>query len=141
MGYDRLMRAKREMDKDVIRRLGRSLNDLHALLRRLDGDKSEVTRSSRLTTLLIAVCRRILPVREIRPAELQSITPSREGFLKILDFYFFSDASKYCFGENFSGPNWFTRLKGNVAIFSVANSQMQPAYNQFAVSGVHRKPS
>ena len=32
------------------------------------------------------------------------------------------DASLYCFGEHFSGPNWFTRLKRNVAILSVADA-------------------
>ena len=44
------------------------------------------------------------------------------GYLQILDFYFFSDASLYCFGEHFSGPNWFTRLKRNVAILSVQDA-------------------
>merc|ERR1711924_98247 len=99
-----------------------------------------VTRSSRLTTLLITVCRRILPPREIHPGDLRNIPPSRAGYLKILDFYFFSDANVYCFGENFSGPNWFTRLKGDVAIISVFDSQKVLAYNQFSVSGMYHKP-
>merc|ERR1711918_6364 len=86
------------------------------------------------------VCRRVLPVREIQPADLGEIPPSRLGYLKILDFYFFSDAGKYCFGENFSGPNWFTRLKSNVAILSVTDASKTTIYNQFAVSGVHNKP-
>jgi hypothetical protein len=138
--HSHLMRAKERSDKENVRSLGRSLNDLHALLRRLEADKCEVTRNSRLATLLITVCRRVLPARTIKPAQLTDIPPSRTGFLKILDFYFFSDATQYCFGDNFSGPNWFTRLKGNVAILSVADSQKRTAYNQFAVSGVHQKP-
>ena len=32
------------------------------------------------------------------------------------------DANLYCFGEHFSGPNWFTRLKRNVAILSVIDA-------------------
>lgn len=135
-----LLRAKEGSDKDSVRSLGRSLNDIHALLRRLDVDKSEVTRNSRLATLLITVCRRVLPVREIEPLDLRGIPPSHAGFLKVLDFYFFTDANKYCFGENFSGPNWFTRLKGNVAILLVNGSETGTAYNQFAVSGRHHKP-
>eukprot|EP00435_Cladocopium_sp_Y103_P060316 s936_g22.t1 len=33
-----------------------------------------------------------------------------------------ADANLYCFGEHFSGPNWFTRLKRNVAILSVIDA-------------------
>ena len=39
-----------------------------------------------------------------------------------LTCYSTKDASLYCFGEHFSGPNWFTRLKRNVAILSVLDA-------------------
>ncbi|CAJ1438419.1 unnamed protein product [Effrenium voratum] len=50
------------------------------------------------------------------------------------------DASLYCFGEHFSGPNWFTRLKRNVAILSVADADGNSVYNNFAVSGEYKTP-
>lgn len=136
----KLLHAKLGPDKELVRSLGRSLNDLRALLRRLDADRHEVTRNSRLAALLITVCRRVLPVREIRPTDLHVIPASPSGYLKIMDFYFFSDAAKYCFGENYSGPNWFTRLKRNVAILAIYDSSSNPVYNQFAVSGQRNKP-
>merc|ERR1711948_23315 len=72
--------------------------------------------------------------------DLGEIVPSHEGYLQILEFYFFSDASIYCFGEHYSGPNWFTRLKRNVAILQVHNAAGQIVYNAFAVSGEHKTP-
>jgi hypothetical protein len=72
--------------------------------------------------------------------ELKTIVPCIIGYLRILDFYFFSDASKYCFGERYSGPNWFTRLKRNVAILQVLGTNEELIYNDFAVSGVYNKP-
>mmetsp|Transcript_66032 Transcript_66032/g.185870 ORF Transcript_66032/g.185870 Transcript_66032/m.185870 type:complete len:388 (-) Transcript_66032:299-1462(-) len=138
--HGKLLRAKAGSDQQQVRSLGRSLNDLRALLRKLEADRHEVTRNSRLAALLVLACRHVLPAREVDPAELHEIPPSREGYFKILDFYFFSDASKYCFEEHYSGPNWFTRLKRNIAIFAVADGEGKPVYNQFAVSGVHKKP-
>jgi len=138
--HAKLLRAKAGPDRQQVRSLGRSLNELRGLLRRLEADRHEVMRNSRLATLLVSACRRVLPVREVDPAGLVEIPPSRAGYLKILDHYFFSDASKYCFEDNYSGPNWFTRLKRNIAIFSVVDGANSTVYNQFAVSGVHRKP-
>merc|ERR1712061_521499 len=97
----------------AVRCTGRSFNDLKALVRRLDEERRLITRNSAIAALLVTVCRRVLPVRQIDPAELREIQPSYEGYLQILEFYFFSDASIYCFGEHYSGPNWFTRLKRN----------------------------
>jgi len=113
---------------------------LKALTRRLDCERRSLTKNSVLATLLVTVCRRILPVRRIDPAELTNIPASYEGYLQILDFYFFSDANLYCFGEHFSGPNWFTRLKRNVAILSVIDADGNCVYNNFAVSGEYKTP-
>ncbi|CAL1129280.1 unnamed protein product [Cladocopium goreaui] len=52
----------------------------------------------------------------------------------------FWDANLYCFGEHFSGPNWFTRLKRNVAILSVIDADGNCVYNNFAVSGEYKTP-
>lgn len=138
--HGKLLHAKMGADPELVRSLGRTLNDLRALMRRLEADRSEVLRNSRLAALLVTVCRRVLPVRQINPMELKTIDPCHNGYLRILDFYFFSDASKYCFGERYSGPNWFTRLKRNVAILEVLGENKELIYNDFAVSGVYNKP-
>eukprot|EP00933_Yihiella_yeosuensis_P061280 TRINITY_DN64085_c0_g1_i1.p1 TRINITY_DN64085_c0_g1~~TRINITY_DN64085_c0_g1_i1.p1 ORF type:complete len:422 (-),score=88.11 TRINITY_DN64085_c0_g1_i1:92-1357(-) len=135
-----LLGAKDRADMSAVRACGRSLNDLKTLTRRLDGERRSLTKNSALAALLVTVCRRILPVRHIDPKDLRGILPSYEGYLQILDFYFFSDASLYCFGEHFSGPNWFTRLKRNVAILSVFDSEGKNLYNSFAVSGEFKTP-
>merc|ERR1712226_1719245 len=127
-------------DMSAVRAAGRSLNDLKALSRRLGGERRALTKNSALAALLVTVCRRVLPVRQIDPTELREIDPSYDGYLRILDFYFFSDASLYCFGEHDSGPNWFTRLKRNVAILLVRDDAGHCVYNAFAVSGEHRTP-
>lgn len=138
--HSELLVAKERADMVAVRAAGRSLNDLKALTRRLDGERRGLTKNSALAALLVTVCRRVLPVRQIDPAELREIQPSYEGYLQILEFYFFSDASIYCFGEHYSGPNWFTRLKRNVAILMVHNAAGQTMYNAFAVSGEHKTP-
>lgn len=135
-----LLATKDREDMSAVRAYGRSLNDLKALTRRLDCERRSLTKNSVLATLLVTVCRRILPVRRIDPAELTNIPASYEGYLQILDFYFFSDANLYCFGEHFSGPNWFTRLKRNVAILSVIDADGNCIYNNFAVSGEYKTP-
>lgn len=135
-----LLATKDKEDMPAVRAYGRSLNDLKALTRRLDCERRSLTRNNALATLLVTVCRRILPVRHIDPAQLTNIHPSYKGYLQILDFYFFSDASLYCFGEHFSGPNWFTRLKRNVAILSINDTEGKCIYNSFAVSGEHKTP-
>merc|ERR1712107_551373 len=124
----------------AVKTAGRSLNDLKALTRRLDGERRGLTKNSALAALLVTVCRRVLPVRQINPADLHNILPSYEGYLKILEFYFFSDASLYCFGEHYSGPNWFTKLKRNIAILSVQDTAGRSSYEAFAVSGEHKTP-
>eukprot|EP00913_Durusdinium_trenchii_P010776 g10109.t1 len=134
------LRVSVVQDMCAVRAYGRSLNDLKALTRRLDCERRSLTKNSVLATLLVTVCRRILPVRQINPSELTNIPASYEGYLQILDFYFFSDASLYCFGEHFSGPNWFTRLKRNVAILSVSDADGNCVYNNFAVSGEYKTP-
>ncbi|CAE7251063.1 NaCP60E [Symbiodinium sp. CCMP2592] len=128
-------------DMSAVRAYGRSLNDLKALTRRLDCERRSLTKNSALAMLLVTVCRRILPARKIDPSELMNIPATwNQRYLRILDFYFFSDASLYCFGEHFSGPNWFTRLKRNVAILSVSDGDGKSVYNDFAVSGEYKTP-
>lgn len=138
--HGELLLAKDRSDICAVRACGRSLNDLKALTRRLDGERRGLTKNSALAALLVTVCRRILPVRQIDPSQLRNILPSYQGYLQILDFYFFSDASLYCFGEHFSGPNWFTRLKRNVAILTVFDTDGRNVYNSFAVSGEFKTP-
>jgi len=135
-----LLATKDKEDMAAVRAYGRSLNDLKALTRRLDVERRSLTKNAVLATLLVTVCRRILPVRHVDPTQLRNILPSYEGYLQILDFYFFSDASLYCFGEHASGPNWFTRLKRNVAILSVRGTNGESVYNDFAVSGEYKTP-
>ncbi|CAE7222398.1 NaCP60E [Symbiodinium sp. KB8] len=135
-----LLATKDKEDMSAVRAYGRSLNDLKALTRRLDCERRSLTKNSALAMLLVTVCRRILPARKIDPSELMNIPASHQGYLRILDFYFFSDASLYCFGEHFSGPNWFTRLKRNVAILSVSDGDGKSVYNDFAVSGEYKTP-
>merc|ERR1719356_1034654 len=125
---------------NAVRAAGRSLNDLKSLTRRLDNERRSLTKNSALAALLVTVCRRVLPVRQIDPGELGEVPPSYDGYMQILDFYFFSDASLYCFGEHFSGPNWFTRLKRNIAILMIHNRAGETVYNSFAVSGEHKTP-
>jgi len=138
--HSELLSAKEREDMPAVRSAGRSLNDLKALTRRLDGERRGLTKNSALAALLVTVCRRVLPVRQIDPRDLRQVSPSYDGYLQILDFYFFSDASLYCFGEHFSGPNWFTRLKRNIAIFMVHDSEGKLLYNSFAVSGENKTP-
>lgn len=138
--HSELLAAKERSDMNAVRVAGRSLNDLKALTRRLDGERRALTKNSALAALLVTVCRRVLPVRHVDPDDLRDISPSYEGYLQILDFYFFSDASLYCFGEHYSGPNWFTRLKRNIAILMVDDAEGKRLYNAFAVSGVHMTP-
>mmetsp|Transcript_78681 Transcript_78681/g.163614 ORF Transcript_78681/g.163614 Transcript_78681/m.163614 type:complete len:506 (-) Transcript_78681:186-1703(-) len=135
-----LLVAKEKEDMAAVRSAGRSLNDLKALTRRLECERRSLTKNSALAALLVTVCRRVLPVRQIDPKDLQEVPPSHEGYLKILDFYFFSDASLYCFGEHYSGPNWFTRLKRNVAILLVRDVSGRILYDDFAVSGENKTP-
>lgn len=135
-----LLAAKERGDLTVLRSMGRSFNDLKVLLQRLEGDRRKLTKNSALAALLVTVCRRVLPVRQINPADLRDIPPSHEGFLRIADFHLFSDAGLYDFGEHTAGPNLFTRLKRNVAILLVRDSQGQVIYNAFAVSGEFNTP-
>mmetsp|Transcript_20433 Transcript_20433/g.32603 ORF Transcript_20433/g.32603 Transcript_20433/m.32603 type:complete len:283 (+) Transcript_20433:93-941(+) len=75
-----LLAAKDRGDLDVLRSMGRSFNDLKVLLQRLEGDRRKLTKNSALAALLVTVCRRVLPVRQIDPSELRDIPPSHEGF-------------------------------------------------------------
>ncbi|CAK0796941.1 unnamed protein product [Prorocentrum cordatum] len=129
--HGQLLAAKGEADMAAVRSAGRSLNGLKALTKRLDGEKRGLTKNSALAALLITVCRRVLPVRQVDPSALRAPPPSYGGYLQILDFYFFSDASRFCFGEHFSGPNWFTRLKRNIAILTVKNASGRSVYDGF----------
>merc|ERR1711971_797476 len=133
-------KTKDSCDMSAVRAIGRSFNELKSLTRRLDGKRRDLTKNSTLAALLVTVCRRVLPVRDINPDDLGIVPSSYEGYMQILDFYFFSDASLYCFGEHFSGPNWFTKLKRNIAIFTVRDLNGEVMYNNFAVSGEHRTP-
>lgn len=135
-----LMCAKERCDMTAVRRTGRSFNDLKALVRRLDEERRLITRNSALAALLVTVCRRVLPVRKVDPAALRDIPPSCEGYRRIMDFFFFTDAGLYFFGDYPSGPNWFVRLKRNVAILLVHDRTGLVVYNHFAVSGEHRAP-
>jgi len=135
-----LLGAKERHDMTSVRRTGRSFNDLKALVRRLDDERRFITRNSALATLLVTVCRRVLPVRQVDPAALCDIPPSCEGYRRIMDFYYFTDAGLYSFGDYLSGPNWFVRLKRNVAILLVKDTSGSVVYNHFAVSGEHRAP-
>lgn len=135
-----LLGAKERSDMNAVRVAGRSLNDLKALTRRLDSERRNLTKNSALAAQLVTVCRRVLPVRQIDPEQLQDLSPSYDGYLQILDFYFFSDASLYCFGEHYSGPNWFTRLKRNVAILTIDDAEGKSVYRAFAVSGENKTP-
>merc|ERR1712196_683426 len=109
-------------------------------MKRIDLDRQRVTRNSKLASLLVSLCRQVLPVRVVDPEKLKDIPPSHEGYLKIMKFYFWTNSSKYCFGRNYSGPNWFTRRSSTrkVAIFMVFDEVKNPVYNQFAVSGEHK---
>lgn len=137
---DELQGAKSRGDTPAVRVAGRSLNDLKALTLRLESERRGFTKNSGLASLLVTVCRRVLPARQVNPVDLGKVSPSYEGYVQILDFYFFSDASIYCFGEHFSGPNWFTRLKRNIAILMVHDADGNKLYNDFAVSGQYRTP-
>lgn len=135
-----LLGAKSRADMTAVRRTGRSFNDLKALVRRLDDERRLITRNSALAALLVTVCRRVLPVRHVEPSDLRDIPPSCDGYRRIMDFYFFTDASLYFFGDYTSGPNWFVRLKRNVAILLVQDVSGKVVYNHFAVSGECRAP-
>jgi len=135
-----LLGAKERADMVAVRQTGRSFNDLKGLVRRLDEERRLITRNSALAALLVTVCRRVLPVRQIDPSALRDIPASCEGYRRIMDFYFFTDAGLYFFGDYPSGPNWFVRLKRNVAILLVRDSAGHVLYNHFAVSGEHRAP-
>ncbi|CAE7205624.1 HCc2, partial [Symbiodinium sp. CCMP2456] len=136
----KLLRAKEHWDMTEVRRTGRSFNDLKGLVRRLDEERRLITRNSALAALLVTVCRRVLPVRQVDPSTLRDIEPSLEGYRRIMDFYFFTDAALYFFGDYPSGPNWFVRLKRNIAILRVSDRAGRVVYNSFAVSGEHRAP-
>jgi hypothetical protein len=135
-----LLGAKERSDMAAIRRTGRSFNDLKSLVRRLDDERRFITRNSALAALLVTVCRRVLPIRHVDPSHLRDIPSTCEGYRRIMSFYFFTDASLYFFGDYPSGPNWFVRLKRNVAILRVQDEAGQLVYNDFAVSGEHRAP-
>lgn len=135
-----LLASKERSDMTAVRRTGRSFNDLKALVRRLDDERRLITRNSALAALLVTVCRRVLPVRQVDPSALRDIPPSCEGYRRIMEFYFFTDAGLYFFGDYPSGPNWFVRLKRNVAILLVKDADGRVVYNHFAVSGEHRAP-
>ncbi|OLQ08247.1 hypothetical protein AK812_SmicGene8243 [Symbiodinium microadriaticum] len=94
----KLLRAKEHWDMTEVRRTGRSFNDLKGLVRRLDEERRLITRNSALAALLVTVCRRVLPVRQVDPSTLRDIEPSLEGYRRIMDFYFFTDAALYFFG-------------------------------------------
>lgn len=135
-----LLSAKERADMTTVRRTGRSFNDLKSLVRELDEERRLITKNSALAALLVTVCRRVLPVRPVDPSELRDIPPSCEGYRRIMDFYFFTDAGLYFFGDYTSGPNWFVRLKRNIAILLVQDVSGKVVYNHFAVSGEHRAP-
>lgn len=132
--------AKERADMSTVRRTGMSFNDLKALVRELDSERRLITKNSARAALLVTVCRRVLPVRRVDPSALRDIPPSCEGYRRILDFYFFTDAGLYYFGDYTSGPNWFVRLKRNIAILLVQDVSGKIVYNHFAVSGEHRAP-
>lgn len=139
-----LQRAKECSDKELICNFGPSLKEFTRLLLKLKADRRKVVRSSQQAEQLVTVLKQglpglNLPVRVINPDDLQEFPPSLNGYLKIIEFYFCSDASKYFFGDRYSGPNWFTHLKCNVAIFAVQNESERHVYNQFAVSGGEQK--
>jgi len=73
-----LLGAKERSDMTAVRRTGRSFNDLKALVRRLDDERRLITRNSALAALLVTVCRRVLPVRQVDPSALRDISPSSE---------------------------------------------------------------
>ena len=50
------------------------------------------------------------------------------------------DAALYNFGRVYSGPNFFTDVKSNVAILAVYNGEAQELYSGYAVSGDRNCP-
>lgn len=76
-------------------------------------------------------------VRDIDPSLLCAVEPSLRGYTKILDFYRHSDAQRYSFGRQFSGPQHFDDIRRNIAVLEVWDCRRGCVfYNGFAVSGI-----
>jgi len=127
--------AKSRSDPCAVRRAGKWFADVKAMMHRVEQETAGVTRNRADAVLLVTVCRRILPMRSVNPSELRNIEPSHTGYRRILDFFRFTDASLYCFGDYASGPNWFVRPRRNVAILLARSADGTTVYDSFAVSG------
>jgi len=125
----------------LLRKSFKVLKQLKTLALALKQDQRELVSISCLSALFEAVCRKVLPVRQIDPRGPQDVEASRRGYLKLMNFHAFSDASTYCFGApHYEGANWLTRNGRNIAILKVKNTAGQVIYNNFAVSGEWRRP-
>eukprot|EP00669_Euglena_mutabilis_P003733 TRINITY_DN14751_c0_g1_i1.p1 TRINITY_DN14751_c0_g1~~TRINITY_DN14751_c0_g1_i1.p1 ORF type:complete len:307 (-),score=53.36 TRINITY_DN14751_c0_g1_i1:51-971(-) len=130
-----LAAAKEGGDVAEIRRMGQQVNLLKADIADLNAVRKQITGKRNRAQRLTAGFRAVHPIKEVDPTQLTEVEPSAAGYQRILDFYRFTDAALYNFGRVYSGPNFFTDVKSNVAILDISDSNGRRLYNQYAVSG------
>lgn len=140
---DELKQAKAAGDRELTRRFGRRANALYTLTARaraLDAPvRTRLTISIRRIAAFRAACaiRPISPSSAVSSRQLTNVPPTRSGYDRVLDFYRFSDAARHSFGRAYSGPQFFTDIKRNVAVLHATRGEADSkcVYNDYAVSG------
>merc|ERR1711959_20428 len=97
---------------------------------------SKVSRRLTVASRRINAYRSQQNLRDVDPTQLQDIDATFKGYMKVLDFYRHSDAQRFSFNRQLSGPQHFADVRRNVAVLEVWDDQLgKRIFNAFAVSG------
>lgn len=128
--------AKARGDRDVLRMLGPKHAAYGKESKSLQGLDSMVGRRLTVASKRINAYRSQQMLRDVDPTLLRDIDASFRGYQKVLDFYRNSDAQRYSFNRQLSGPQHFADIRRNVAVLEVwDNLSGRRIFNAFAVSG------
>lgn len=128
--------AKLRGDRDLLRSLGPIHTTWGKEVKTLRGLDAKVGRRCTVASRRINAYREKQTLRDVEPANLRDLEANFKGYLKVLDFYRHSDAQRYSFNRQLSGPQHFADIRRNVAVLEVWDDTLgDRIFNAFAVSG------
>lgn len=129
--------AKSRADRDTLRTLGPMHTQWGKEIKSLQSLDDKVSRRVTVASRRITTYRSQLKIRDIDPTLLKDFGANFKGYMKVLDFYRHSDAQRFSFNRQLSGPQHFADVRRNVAVLQVWDDSIGSViFNEFAVSGV-----
>merc|ERR1719183_380716 len=123
-------------DREVLRTLGPKHAAWGKEIKAIQSLDAKVGRRLTVASRRINEYRSMQMLRYVQPAHLRDIEASFKGYMKVLDFYRHSDAQRYSFNRQLSGPQHFADIRRNIAVLEVWDDLLgSRIFNAFAVSG------